>query len=398
MLKTVAIAYWTHPSGTTQALAGLMVEAMNRLGLHAQPLCIDRPEGREHARLMMNAKHLAGIVMLTPDVLSTKLGPTRLWKAVRCPVAVYCLDHPLYSFRGIQANLADTSDQDLSRLLWLFADRLHVEQFRRMLGDRGGRVATHFLPFAGPRPAQRDERFEQRRFRIVFFGNANREIAGGNIRDDVASSFAHHAGTAIPISRIEEFVDTFDRDGAKGDVIGAAVAFFGIDWTAAADPTWVKFLGELDSYIKRLRRLRIVRSLATADMHIFGHGWREVAPDLPATYHDPVPYGRQFEIFSNAQIVLNADPNWGAGAHDRVFNAMLCGAVALTQRNAYSELVFQDGFDALLYSQNGDDLTHPEVLSAHDLPSIARQGFNGATARHTWDARMRELVTMMGID
>jgi spore maturation protein CgeB len=73
---------------------------------------------------------------------------------------------------------------------------------------------------------------------------------------------------------------------------------------------------------------------------------------MPSTWtvHGPVPYLEQFEVFRRSRLVLNLDPNWSHGVHDRVFNAMSVGTPALTNDNAWASSCLDDGHDSLLFT------------------------------------------------
>ena len=72
-----------------------------------------------------------------------------------------------------------------------------------------------------------------------------------------------------------------------------------------------------------------------------------------------VSYDQQFNIFSQTKFVLNLDPNWTYGVHDRVFNALGSGAAVMTNENHYSNVLFHEGIDSILLS---DTSQVPEKL------------------------------------
>ncbi|MEI3201212.1 MAG: hypothetical protein V8S21_04415 [Lachnospira eligens] len=55
-------------------------------------------------------------------------------------------------------------------------------------------------------------------------------------------------------------------------------------------------------------------------------------------------------MISQAKISLNVMPWFKKGAHDRVFNTMLNGGVALTDTSLFYENTFADGENVLFYS------------------------------------------------
>lgn len=154
----------------------------------------------------------------------------------------------------------------------------------------------------------------------------------------------------------------------------------------------------LDYYVRFRRREKVIAALADAGLtiHIFGSGWEELPCRHPENLirSDYIDSKSCLEKLANAKFSLNIMPCFHAGAHDRIFNSMLCGAVCVTDTNPYLDEMLTDGENALLY-----DVTEPErlaerlkhLLSEKDAYKIARNGYAFAAASHTWACRTKQL-------
>ena len=97
------------------------------------------------------------------------------------------------------------------------------------------------------------------------------------------------------------------------------------------------------------------------------------------------------EAMENAKIVVNVMPWFKDGTHDRVFNAVLNGAVSVSDISRFQTEEMPEGCGAVYY-----DLEHinelPEkvrnLLSDTDkLQKIADTGYEAAIKKHTWENR-----------
>lgn len=98
----------------------------------------------------------------------------------------------------------------------------------------------------------------------------------------------------------------------------------------------------------------------------------------------------------DSKIVLNQLANFKAGASERIFEAMLQGAVSLTDNSLYLDENFKDSVDIRFYS-----LKHLEVLpdivrsilsDTALTETIRRNAYQKANEKHTW---LQRAVTLL---
>jgi len=152
------------------------------------------------------------------------------------------------------------------------------------------------------------------------------------------------------------------------------------------------------AYIKDWRRRRVLEELLAAGIavDIFGDGWEKGDFSGKAKLHGRVPYEEMVEVTAQAKIVVNDEACFNNGAHDRVFTAMLNGAVVVSEYSTYLAEEFADGQDLFLF-----DWRHireqlqviPKLLRDDGLrEKIAAGAYAKAAQRHTWQQRAKRLL------
>jgi Uncharacterized protein conserved in bacteria len=147
-------------------------------------------------------------------------------------------------------------------------------------------------------------------------------------------------------------------------------------------------------------RERIVGSVARAgiSLQLYGDGWEKCDwVGLPNVhYGGRVAPEKILERMEDSKIVLNTLPWFRDGSHERVFNAMLCGAVAVSETSRYLEEVLPpdtwvsfDLSDESISALSGE--INNLLSDENRLQQIASAGQELALSSHTWRARAREL-------
>jgi spore maturation protein CgeB len=104
-------------------------------------------------------------------------------------------------------------------------------------------------------------------------------------------------------------------------------------------------------------------------------------------------------LIGDSKISVNVMPWFKRGAHDRIFNSMLNGAVCATDTSMYLDDFISDNENALYYHLKDID-SLPErigrLLADSELAEhIAAQGYDTAASGHTWERRAYRLHAYM---
>lgn len=157
----------------------------------------------------------------------------------------------------------------------------------------------------------------------------------------------------------------------------------------------------IDLYVRFYFRGLVIRTLADngIKVHVYGSGWNKLECRHPENLicGGSLNSHECLQVISESKISLNVMPWFKAGAHDRIFNSQLNGAVCLTDGSTYLHEQLTDKKDCIFYSLNqSNDL--PKMVSdlLANLPlmeEIAANGYQTALARHTWEKRTETLLT-----
>ena len=147
-------------------------------------------------------------------------------------------------------------------------------------------------------------------------------------------------------------------------------------------------------------RERIVGSVAQAGihLHLYGDGWSDCKwINLPNVhYGGRIAPDKVLNMMGDSRIVLNTLPWFKDGSHERVFNAMLNGAVSVSESSRYLKEILPENSWVPFDLTEESLLSLPQnimgLLSDEDrMQEIASAGYALASDAHTWRARAAEL-------
>ena len=157
----------------------------------------------------------------------------------------------------------------------------------------------------------------------------------------------------------------------------------------------------IDLYVRFYFRGLVVKTLAESGLkvHLYGSGWDKLDCSKPENLilGGPLNSHECLQVIHESKISLNVMPWFKDGAHDRIFNSQLNGAVCLTDDSIYLMEQLTDYKDCVFYSLEDIEhlpdkvrylLDHPE-LSEH----IAKTGYETALASHTWEVRAKTILS-----
>lgn len=163
----------------------------------------------------------------------------------------------------------------------------------------------------------------------------------------------------------------------------------------------------IDLYVRNYWRGKAVRTLVNAGIpvHVVGKGWEELEdvrhPEC-LKLHPQTDSVTCLGMLADAKVSLNVMPWFKDGAHDRVFNSILNGAVCVTDPSRYLEEELHEG-DGVCYVALQDMDALPEKVK--DLlqndsgrNEIVRRGRAIVEQKHTWAERAKTLAAWIRED
>ena len=301
---------------------------------------------------------------------------SHMYDRLSAPYVAVLVDHPSYQLDRFT----------IDNMIITCYDRTHVAFLNRYLEGRkrveflahGGSAAGDDRPAPGPRPIG-----------ILF---------PGTYADPDAEYDSLRKSLPPDVYEIMDFVieRLITSDGEPMEnALSAVLAAEG------REDEWARFcpyLLPLESFVKPYKRMEVLRRLdgAGLEIEILGNHW----PDSLFRHHriQPArPYGDVLRLMQQSKMVLNMGfvPD---GSHERVFSALLNGALPVSDCNPYLEETFPHASDTLLFRWTRlDELPARIAAWLNDEASLA--GYpsraNELGRAHTWAARAGQLLELV---
>lgn len=295
-------------------------------------------------------------------------------ESLNIPVFDYMFDHPMY-FR-------ETFDSLPENYVVTCVDRNHNKYLKRFYPN----VKNHFfLPLGGEEYVS-DEYipWSERKIEALYVGSLKRndsacsdELAG-EIIELLIKNTGYTAEEAIEKCFLEK------NPGADREAVKAAIDKY--------------HFADLNANCHF--RKKLVETLVNGgiDVWVYGGGWDET--DLTSKPH--FHYGgwlkqtECIELMKNTRFVLNSMPWFKDGAHDRIYNAMLAGAVCVTDGSRYLSEQFEDGRELVFYSLDNIEALPKRLkeleADVEAAQTMADYGYGRVAVFDTWQNRTIELL------
>lgn len=372
-----------HPLNAVESVADALGAGLAALGQTPQVMSLPRDL---NALAGLKPHEVARVFVLGSVPLTFKIGNLWLWQHFACPVSVYLLDAPIYDIGRVPAFNRFIADARADSRLSLCAPETG---YRDWLGATLGVSWQHvpFAPFAAPDATMPTAQDVQQRVCVI--GTVGSEL-GGQCDLPLADALRAWFGTEMPPGGPDDLAAALLAPDA--DPLPVRQLSQAMRWAPqeCLQPQRLKGALALDSWVKRHRRMVAVRSLGQLPVDFFGTGWLAM---LGAQAHHrhvgQVAHQDIARLMPHYQAVLNFDPNWQGGVHDRVYTAAAMGVPVITNDAAPLADLQQLGAPILSYASNSPSLeARIRDWPAWAAPSAARQPHFGFMASHNWASRM----------
>ncbi|MGI9862418.1 glycosyltransferase [Moorella naiadis] len=316
-----------------------------------------------------------------------RLGAKSLYDAREVPFVAIMVDHPVYHLQRLE--------QEVENLIIACVDRSHVNFINNYFSFQKSSI---FLPHGGCYVSQGSINPNQqpRDIDVLFGGSFADPDILRNLWNDPKNLLTNL------LNDIADFLLTQDclsiEEGAD-QVLAARGIYLSYELTRK----FILLLPLVDKYIRAYRRLACLKTLARSGLkvEIYGSNWESAGLDGNFIIHQAISFPEMLNLMQRARIVLNIGPNFPDGSHERVFSAMLNGAVAVSDYNKFYAQEFVNGENIILYSWTKLDTLPDQVaglLSRQDkLNEIALAGRRLAIQKHTWLERAQTILQRVDI-
>ena len=340
-------------------------------------------------------------LLMNDKELSFSIGPNNLgisymqnnneifpYAELSLPHISYTLDVPYNKYGAgfadpVKESIVTMLDRDLNDLLPI----MYPEK----------KMHTLFLPLAGTSALDRDKVFEQDRIYDVVYSASvwNNGDLYPHWREEILNKFI--------LKILDDVVDLLKESPISTYCAFKKVLFERGMLSSEYIKQFLPYFAILQEYIKTYRRVHALRMLTELNVNIevIGDGWENVPFARKLHLHGAVPYEKTLEMFSKAKVVYQDNADFGNGGHDRVFTAMLNGAVVVSEYSKYLAEEFVEGKEIFLFDWKNtsqqikvvENLIHDEYMRL----SVALLAFEKADKYHRWDNRAQSLIEVVAV-
>ena len=304
-------------------------------------------------------------------------GQGSLWDKWNIPCYNLLVDHPMYYF--------DTLDQSPAQGIVVCSDRNHANYTKRFYPTVHNSL---FLPTGGEElhPEEQKKPIAKRDIDVLFIGSYKYHA---DYVYDVVDEAVMDMLIGSPHMTYEQALEMYLKQVQP-------------DLSDAVLKSKVEKNRFMETNLCAMYRLEIIHALAESGItvSVYGEGWELTDLNGQSNFkcHPPVSFSEGLALMEDSKIVLNQLSWFKDGCCERIFNAMLQGAVCVTDDSIYLKEQFTDGEDIVFYSLSALEKL-PELVSGllqdpDRMQRIADCGYNNAAAHHTWAHRAAELAKL----
>lgn len=384
---TALVLYWSHAFGVAEGPARAVGNALASLQFQVTMLNIGSQEALDACAASGTRFDLAISVGSPP--LAKEAGGRPVFEAFGDVFYMWGLDSVINDLARVWAVQAyfDTARRS-TRLRFLFPDRGNTALVQEVLTP----VQAMYFPFGGfydalPSPTA----MPPREVRMAVLGTIGFELAEV-AKSSVAELIDTDKTTSLSAAQRDALVDALHATGGPTHIAQIAGTVLRLPAERLLSWEFLPLLTKLDAYEKRRRRLLVVEALRGQPVDFFGMGWEHFVGDCKSfRVMGQIPDGAVSSLCRHYAGMVNFDPNWDDGVHDRVYTALGNGCRILTNANrALAEIAHPDGC-LFTYDTNRPDLS-ASVEAILAAPPMSDHDVTRFRHDNSWSARMDAFV------
>lgn len=342
---------------------------------------MDEKTGQEEFVKLIGASFDAIIDFNSVLPLAEMADGTPLLDRIDAPFYNYIVDHPMFHHRSLQVKLKNYH--------LICIDRKHAAYARECYPHI---KTVTFLPL-GAMNALIPVDFEKKNTDILFSGT----YMPSKEHYDVIQNFSKEHKREVL-----EVIDRMLAEHGKPleDILREFYAQKGICLKGNMLRDTMLTFYRADYFVRTYYRENLIEGLLKEGLclEVMGCDWERYQTKYAKNLkiRESVGYELNLQMIAKSKILLNVQPLFKDGIHDRVFSAMANRTMAVSDTSVYMEEEFENGRDLILYQQDKisdlaktltDCLEHQEKIV-----EIAEAGYQKAMSGHTWENRMQQFT------
>ena len=305
-----------------------------------------------------------------------------LWDSMNTLAINILMDHPFIHKKAL--------DNAPANAVVICPDRNHMKFVQRFYPQI---PIVGFLPHGGKAKDISIKPICERSIDILYAGGISYKFIEQSKPDFKEFTFD---AKKIANETYEELINNPDR--TTEDVIEERLLHNGIILSDNELLNVIEKLHYIDMMAVSYYREKTVKTLVDAGFKVtlYGTGWEvcDWIDNENLDYRGRVSADEIVDLMYDSKIVLNTMTWFKDGTHDRVFNGMLAGAVAVTDSSIYMKENFTDNELVMFELEDIDKLPHiinDLVTDKYKMQKIADEGRKKALQFHSWEKRADEL-------
>ena len=305
-----------------------------------------------------------------------------IWEQLQIPCINILMDHPFIHKKAL--------DNAPANAVVICPDRNHMKFVQRFYPQI---PIVGFLPHGGKAKDISIKPICERSIDILYAGGISYKFIEQSKPDFKEFTFD---AKKIANETYEELINNPDR--TTEDAIEERLLHNGIILSDNELLNVIEKLHYIDMKAVSYYREKAVKTLVDAGFKVtlYGTGLEvcDWIDNENLDYRGRVSADKIVDLMYDSKIVLNTMTWFKDGTHDRVFNGMLAGAVAVTDSSIYMKENFTDNELVMFELEDIDKLPHiinDLVTDKYKMQKIADEGRKKALQFHSWEKRADEL-------
>ncbi len=348
--------------GVLKGFADSLFYHIKRMG----QACILAEQGKTDYEYLMN--HVCKAII----GFQSKAFRMEFFKNLRGPKMQFWFDNPVF----YEYHFADLSED----CYILCHDANYVEYIKEYFGRQNAMM----FPPAGCSPAWPE--CDEKPYDIVFIGSYQQE--SDEVFKGLDKAFYEYMLAHPELTFVKGMQSMLAGQGMDASLLDYSQLFAGIKPIC-------------QSVINHYRKKVMETILAAGyEVHVYGDSWDAFqSPNAHRLIRHPeVTVEESVGEWQKAKIGLNIMSWHKAGMTERIANIMLAGAVCLSEETSYLKEHFEEGKEIVTFRLSGlEELPGKieQLLKDNQWKKIARNGYEVACRKHTWEQRAWELLELV---
>ena len=383
--KTALVIAWDHYNLVTQNFSSAISASIQGYNLNVKCISISQPIAPQFANMDMST--ISFVFCIGHEPLNITIDNKIIYDFFDCPFYVYVLDTPIHNLRSPHGHLLieyfKRSTKD-NRLNILFAERTYLNLYSNY-EINGCKPNLRYMPFAAfPTITNKEEKID----RLVVIGNLDSELY--TVHSDLLENLNNYNPYQVSSKQINELVDTIEDKHFAGNSTKHIISIFKLEPRELLNINFLNFACGIDSYIKKRNRIRAIDSLENFPTDFYGSGWNVRYKDATNfIFFGEIKHTQISKTANKYKVLLNFDPNWEDGVHDRVFTCLANQTNIITNQNLF--------LDELEGKTNNIYRYHPNSPNINELAECSIDEYQKSETKsillnHSWHARITALI------